>query len=224
MTSPQLLTGWLQKQGHFVRNWKKRFFVLEMGRLQYFEKKSPKEGPPYGVNSKGCILMTHIELQEPDVDEANSEDANKIYLMDTESGKDLLVAASDYKECQIWKETLQAHIRFARFNPDLVLQPGDDYADDESRRLSAQRMSAESLPIRSISKAWNAEELVHASGAANAALMEASRKSPPSGAGAGGGGGTATTFIIQPVPGFVIKTRRESGMKARRIYKHENCS
>ena len=209
MSSPPLMTGWLQKQGHFVRNWKKRFFVLEMGRLQYFEKRSPKEGPPYGVNSKGCILMKHIELQEPDVDERHSEDANKIYLMDTETGKDLLVAANDYNESQMWKEALQAHIRFARFNPDLVLQPGDDFADDESKRLSAQYANADSsVPIRSISKAWNAEEIVSTS--------------PPSSYTADGGGvlppgATASVGVgkvtVTPVPGFVIKTRRESGMK-----------
>jgi hypothetical protein len=202
MQSPPLKIGWLQKQGHFVKNWKRRYFVLEMGRLQYFEKKCPKEAPPYGINSKGCITMSNMDMLEPEVDEKNAEDANKIYLFDQVTGKDLLVSAADVIECLEWKNALKLHISFATQYPQLVLQAGDDSAEDETKRVSLQRtISIESGRSPSLSKAWGKEEdLAASSGAFSSSGGEAAE---------GGGIGVC----VQPSPGFVIKTRRENGMK-----------
>lgn len=48
---PTVVMGYLMKQGHFVKNWKKRFFVVERGVLRYYEKE--QENHPYGINLKG---------------------------------------------------------------------------------------------------------------------------------------------------------------------------
>ena len=39
---PGLHEGWLLKEGHFAKNWKRRFFVLERGVLEYFESPEAK--------------------------------------------------------------------------------------------------------------------------------------------------------------------------------------
>lgn len=173
--------------------------------MQYFEKKGPREAPPYGINCKGCITMSNMDMQEPDVDARNSEDANKIYLYDKITGKDLLVSAGDYNECQDWKEAIKAHIIFAIQYPTLVLKAGDDSADDDTKRESLQRTLSESNGRPpSISKAWGKDEELSSSspGASAFASGESGEISP---------GGSC----VVPIPGFVIKTRRESGMKVK---------
>jgi len=47
--------GWLSKQGHVVKNWKKRWFVLEKGVLRYFVK--PMGQVPYGEGLKGEMIL-----------------------------------------------------------------------------------------------------------------------------------------------------------------------
>jgi hypothetical protein len=34
---PEPHSGWLRKEGHFMRSWKKRFFVLNCGHMKYFD-------------------------------------------------------------------------------------------------------------------------------------------------------------------------------------------
>jgi hypothetical protein len=56
--------GWLSKEGHFIKNWKKRYFVLNQGYLRYYERAIDE--PPYGVSLKGEVklnLQSRIELQ-----------------------------------------------------------------------------------------------------------------------------------------------------------------
>ena len=57
-----LRRGFLKKEGHLIRNWKKRFIVLDMGILIYYEKESAgnKLSPPkapFGDTEKGRITL-----------------------------------------------------------------------------------------------------------------------------------------------------------------------
>jgi hypothetical protein len=51
-------SGWLQKCGHFRKNWTRRWFVLEKGVLRYF--KSSTCVPPYGKEMKGELHLDHF--------------------------------------------------------------------------------------------------------------------------------------------------------------------
>jgi len=44
--------GWLRKQsrGGLIKNWQSRYFVLQAGKLSYYQEKLDK--PPYGENFK----------------------------------------------------------------------------------------------------------------------------------------------------------------------------
>lgn len=44
---------WVNKQGHLVRNWKKRYCVITRTELQYFQK--ALDIPPYGSANRGSI-------------------------------------------------------------------------------------------------------------------------------------------------------------------------
>jgi len=44
--------GWLTKQGAIVKNWKKRYFIVQNGRMSYFDGPNGKE--PGTILLAGC--------------------------------------------------------------------------------------------------------------------------------------------------------------------------
>jgi hypothetical protein len=50
LPDPAKLTGYLQKEGRNYKSWKRRFFVLELGNISYFEKEAFKD-PNIGTHS-----------------------------------------------------------------------------------------------------------------------------------------------------------------------------
>jgi hypothetical protein len=54
--APGIKKGWMTKQGRggIVKNWKKRYFVLNVGKLQYFVNESKEY--PYGEDLKVILL------------------------------------------------------------------------------------------------------------------------------------------------------------------------
>jgi hypothetical protein len=56
-SAPVLKKGWMKKQGRsgVVKNWKKRFFVLNNGKISYYVDELDK--PPYGENLKVCGII-----------------------------------------------------------------------------------------------------------------------------------------------------------------------
>lgn len=60
LPGPPKMVGWLRKQGHIVRNWKERYFVLNNGYMTYYVDKSDK--PPFGKDSKGQICLAGFRI------------------------------------------------------------------------------------------------------------------------------------------------------------------
>ena len=46
---------WINKRGHMLRTWKKRYCVLEKNELKYYQSADPN--PPYGKSLKGQIAL-----------------------------------------------------------------------------------------------------------------------------------------------------------------------
>ncbi|KAJ1433692.1 hypothetical protein B484DRAFT_447117 [Ochromonadaceae sp. CCMP2298] len=57
---PPLKKGFLPKQGHFAKNWRTRFFVLEAGSLKYYTASTAL--PPYGVQFRGQMSMVGVKM------------------------------------------------------------------------------------------------------------------------------------------------------------------
>ena len=68
LTAPMMLRGWMKKQGHMVKNWKTRYFVLEEGLLSYYVDQ--RDVTPYGADRKGRVCLAGYryldELEELD--------------------------------------------------------------------------------------------------------------------------------------------------------------
>lgn len=57
---PMHVEGWMAKQGHFIKNWKNRWFVLEGRYMTYFS--SPQSGKPRGVI--GMVEGSDVVVEE----------------------------------------------------------------------------------------------------------------------------------------------------------------
>jgi len=55
LSCPPKMQGWIRKQGHVVKSWKMRYFVLNKGYLTYFADKS--DVAPFGTNLKGQLCL-----------------------------------------------------------------------------------------------------------------------------------------------------------------------
>lgn len=125
-----LRRGYLKKEGHLVRNWKKRFVVLDMGVLIYYEKEAAgnKLNPPrapLGDVEKGRITLAGATVSKENVDGRLGVNMNRIYI----SGKnveDLLLEADTEVAADAWFKDIKEHIEFADNNPHLVDSDAND--------------------------------------------------------------------------------------------------
>lgn len=53
--------GWMEKEGHLARTWKRRYFVLDHGFLSYF--KSSLDRPPFGEDIKGQLCLAGYRVR-----------------------------------------------------------------------------------------------------------------------------------------------------------------
>lgn len=61
LSLPPLKKGFILKEGHLIKNWKNRFFVLEAGTMTYYE--SSTDSYPFGVRKKGEIILKGTTLK-----------------------------------------------------------------------------------------------------------------------------------------------------------------
>jgi len=106
---PKRKVGFLMKQGHQVKNWKRRFFVLFQGKLTYFVDRSKKEKDA-GVDEKGKLLLHDYVIIKGFTGKKNLS----ILLSHKSSPeKDYLIEASSPEERAEWDSALMIHIKFA---------------------------------------------------------------------------------------------------------------
>jgi len=90
--------GYLTKQGHLVKNWKKRWFVLKHGYMQYF-KNIQKLKEPSGTISlrQGSIAKTFTK--------------NCFVVYDAQNDKKYFITAGSDEEMSEWFEAISFCIR-----------------------------------------------------------------------------------------------------------------
>jgi hypothetical protein len=87
-----LKKGYLSKQGHKRKNWTRRWFVLRLSNLSYFEDNC----------EKGC-LMLNAKTRMVDVMDCNAGNhPNQFQVTDGDTGKEYCICAEDKKGKQSW--------------------------------------------------------------------------------------------------------------------------
>lgn len=63
--TPIIKEGWLMKEGHFIKSWKKRWFVLGKGVVKYFEKKYSNEKGSFNVSEQTTVSPARGPKNQP---------------------------------------------------------------------------------------------------------------------------------------------------------------
>jgi hypothetical protein len=195
--------GWLRKQGrNLFKNWKKRYFTVELGLVSYFENEA--EDPPYGKSLKGQMSLRGASLEDY-YDSSGNRDDKKVYVVAGEVGEnDLLVEATNAFDARQWSICFDQHITFANNNPDWVLHKVGDQRESENDAIRASTAAGDGSvsqpspsPV-SLAKAWNAEAIISAR-SSEALVPSKSASFEP--------------IELVPKPCFVVKIRKDSGTK-----------
>lgn len=93
---PLVKKGWMLKEGHVVKNWKKRHFVLENGVLVYYEKEN-------NVNEKGRIYVKDYHITYA------SKSPMFNLLANRPTDKSFALEAADWNDSIAWRKAFVAH-------------------------------------------------------------------------------------------------------------------
>ncbi|KAH7828227.1 putative SH3 domain [Monocercomonoides exilis] len=93
--------GWLTKQGHLVKNWKRRWFVLRDGVLYYYGSKSD-------TKEKGMHDLRGCEVREAREQTQKPYSFNLYYPSDDKK-KQLFVYADSMEEMKDWMAAIKSY-------------------------------------------------------------------------------------------------------------------
>jgi hypothetical protein len=99
--------GMINKQGHLVKSWNNRHFVLLNGTLKYYADASPH--PPYGVIEKGEHFLENNVIDVKDRLVTLVQPAGKA----SKKASNLVMEIVDESERNAWVVAFQAHIDYA---------------------------------------------------------------------------------------------------------------
>jgi hypothetical protein len=105
-------SGWLTKQGHIFRTWKKRWFVLEEQLLKYYKAadESTSTVDPANVGDsdmKGCISIQSCKVTA--LAPADAGGKSFCFQLTPISGKIFLICATDDESREAWMQAIKAN-------------------------------------------------------------------------------------------------------------------
>ncbi|EPS69005.1 hypothetical protein M569_05768, partial [Genlisea aurea] len=90
-TSPER-TGWLMKQGEYIKNWRRRWFVLKEGNIFWFKESSVTRGSrPRGViKAANCVTVKGAEdvVNRQFAFEISTREDTMFFIADSEKEKE----------------------------------------------------------------------------------------------------------------------------------------
>jgi hypothetical protein len=113
-TPPEVIKGWGHKEGHLIRNWKRRFFVFTSAPsatvVVYYEFE--EQNKPYGAGEKGSINLRGYTTSMLDDD--------TIYLKGkNESDKDLKIRIEDSVERVRMLNGINQHLEYRKYSDEM---------------------------------------------------------------------------------------------------------
>ena len=85
-------SGWLHKQGEYIKTWRRRFFVMKQGRLFWFKSNDvgPDSQPRGCIDVAKCLSIKGAEeqLNRAHAFEISSHDSTMYFIADTDKEKE----------------------------------------------------------------------------------------------------------------------------------------
>lgn len=189
---PVTHTGFLKKRGQRIKTWKKRYVVLELGRLSYFEKSTGTEEPPYGIGLKGSLSLRGYSVED------GPKDSMLMLTHKTDKREMLIEVENGPDDAANWRALLEHHIKFCNDNPTLGLRVDASFLDDEANRAVVANKFREDIKNRESSIVpFSSDEKADVDGSADDQRPVVMSAPVP--------------FRLNP--GFVIKSKRLDGRK-----------
>ncbi len=102
----QTTQGWLVKQGHIFKTWKKRWFVLEPPLLKYYKTADDDHTQPELRQLKGCITLLNCAVCA--LPAADADGRPFAFQLTPMSRKVFFICAADDHERDAWIAAIQA--------------------------------------------------------------------------------------------------------------------
>jgi len=100
---PSLKRGFIDIQGKLAaNNWINRYFVLELGKLTYYEK--PSDEPPYGISEKGSI---------PSLKGKKVIDNGNMVALEGGKEREIKLKFDSEESKKQWSKAFERHIAYA---------------------------------------------------------------------------------------------------------------
>ncbi|ETV91990.1 hypothetical protein H310_13627 [Aphanomyces invadans] len=139
-------SGWLYKQGHILKNWKRRFFVLDGSVLRYFSEDVDATVPKSTTHKlKGEVLLFHKDTTVHYVD-IHLSGRDFTFAIDTSGGGfSLMLQASSLDEREDWIYAIEDAILCRESYQD---SSGTELKQNVERRRSLTRVAVPPRPTK----------------------------------------------------------------------------
>jgi hypothetical protein len=85
-------TGWLMKQGEYIKTWRRRWFILKQGRIFWFKTEyvTPDSVPRGIIEVEKCLSIKGAEdvVNKPHAFEISTNSDSMFYIADTDKEKE----------------------------------------------------------------------------------------------------------------------------------------
>lgn len=85
-------SGWLMKQGEYIKTWRRRWFVLKQGKIFWFKSDvvTPDSVPRGVIEVKKCLSIKGAEdtINKPHAFEISTTDDNMFFIADSDKEKE----------------------------------------------------------------------------------------------------------------------------------------
>ena len=108
--SPEKKVGYIKKEGHLIKNWKLRYFVLTStgteSSLNYYEK--PSSSPPFGTRHKGLFIVNGYAIQRV---------GTNMLILTSKTGH-ILKLDFERNDREEWAHALRNHMLYTEYHND----------------------------------------------------------------------------------------------------------
>ena len=189
--------GELSKRGHFVKNWKRRWFRLKKDSLYYFKTKDERL-PIAEIPLKGCTIEATSKIGKDNCFMLDSKAINKTFFIQAASQSDseewiaAIKAAKDYNPVgQPFNVSHETHVDFDASKGGFVGLPPEWEALLKSSGITQKEQEENQQDVLKLLEFEHNRQVQQQKAAAAAAAASAESSDASTGAAGSGGGATA---------------------------------
>ena len=145
------MAGWLHKRGRKRKNWKKRWFCLQGGKLTYYSKEGGQGQAKGAMNIAESAISVSGGANGAALGAAVPEGGRPFFFAVWNDFRVLHLAAADATELLSWRRALRGMSPDG--DPAALLRPGGTSSSTRAVLLAARRLAVARTPLRAFCSA-----------------------------------------------------------------------